>query len=248
MAKATKKASAKPKKHSSKYSKLAIVAGKELAAKKTALVRAEKALSKAQRTHQELLGEVARLDMLDRSLKALINGTEPPQNVRYVYTYPQWVWNPSYGYWYNNGTVTIGATTPAWTTSNGNFQGGQQYSNLQTGINSIQTTPSTFGTLTTSGNVTNCVNSSITVPSSLSYSSNAGSFGDNSNAFTLTSAPASSILSATQTDPTWQSLSYTNPDLTIDLSTGQTDPEAVSETEEALVGLEKEVAEVGHGG
>ena len=72
MAKATKKTPTKVKKHSSKYSKLALVAGKELAAKKTALVRAEKALAKAQKTHQELSRKVARLDMLDRSLKALI--------------------------------------------------------------------------------------------------------------------------------------------------------------------------------
>src|SRR5271167_2686527 len=140
MAKPKQKAVKTPKKRSTKYGKLAAVCTKELSAKKAALIRAEKALAKAQKTHQELLGEVARLDMLDRSLKALINGTEPPQNVRYVYTYPQWVWNPyGNGYWYNNGTVTIGVTQPTWTTSNGNFQGGQQFSNLTTGYNSVQT-------------------------------------------------------------------------------------------------------------
>jgi len=242
MAKSTKKASTKVKKHSSKYSKLALVAAKELAAKKAALVRAEKALAKATKTHQELLGEVARLDMLDRSLKALINGTEPPQNVRYVYTYPQWVWNN--GYWYNNGTVTIGATQPTWTTSNGNFQGGQTCNLTTAGYNSVATGPTTFGTLNTAGsNITNSVNSSITVPSSLSssYSLNSG-YADKSNAFTL-ATPAS----FSDSNPTWQSLSYTNPDLTVDLSTGQADPEAASETEEALVELEKAV-EVGHGG
>src|SRR5271166_1187604 len=228
MAKVAKKASAKVKQHSSKYSKLAVVAAKELAAKKTALVRAEKALAKAQKTHQELLGEVARLDMLDRSLKALINGTEPPQNVRYVYTYPQWVWNPyGNGYWYNNGTVTIGVTQPTWTTSNGNFQGGQQFSNLTTGYNSVQTGPTTFGTLNTAGsNITNSVNSSITVPSSLSYTSNSG-YSDVSNAFTLASAPvAGSLLSATQTEPSWVT---STSDFTVDLSTGQGDPEVVEE-------------------
>jgi len=33
-----------------------------------------------------ILGEVARLDMLERSLKALVEGTEPPQNVKYSTT------------------------------------------------------------------------------------------------------------------------------------------------------------------
>jgi hypothetical protein len=240
MAKERKKAPAKPKKHSSKYSKLAIVAGKELASKKTALVRAEKALAKAQKTHQELLGEVARLDMLDRSLKALINGTEPPQNVRYVYTYPQWVWNPGYGYWYNNGTVTIGQTQPSYTYTNANFQGGSQLCNLTTGYNSA---PTTFGTLTTSGsNLVNTVNSSITTPSSLSYSSNAGTFGDNSNAFTLNSAPANSILTSNGGEPSWQTLT-TTADFTVDLSTGQADPDTVVEEKP-----EEEEVEVGHGG
>ena len=89
MAKSKQKAVKTPKKRSTKYGKLAAVCAKELSAKKAALVRAEKALAKAQKQHTELLSEVARLDMLDRSLKALINGTEPPQNVRYVYTYPQ---------------------------------------------------------------------------------------------------------------------------------------------------------------
>ena len=102
-----------PKKRSTKYTKLAAVCSKELSAKKKALVLAEKRLSKAQRAHAELLAEVARLDMLDRSLRALNEGLEPPQNVRYVYTYPQWVWQPNpwqWGRWYvDSYTITCGS-------------------------------------------------------------------------------------------------------------------------------------------
>src|SRR5271169_3763647 len=120
MAKSKQKVAKTPKKRSTKYGKLAAVCSKELSAKKGALIRAEKAFAKAQKTHTELLAEVARLDMLDRSLKALINGTEPPQNVRYVYSYPQWVWH-GYSHW--NGypwTVTL-----AGQNGYANFQGGQ---------------------------------------------------------------------------------------------------------------------------
>lgn len=245
MAKVTKKAPAKVKKHSSKYSKLAIVAGKELAAKKTALVRAEKALAKAQKTHQELLGEVARLDMLDRSLKALINGTEPPQNVRYVYTYPQWVWNPNYGYWYNNGTITIGQTQPTWQTTTSNFQGGQTCNLTTAGYNSINTTPATFGTLQTSDNCfTNTVNSGPSL--STSYSVNSG-YADNSNSFTLDSAPVSgSILTTTGATPQWQSTNLTlgQADFTVDLSTGATETDEIT-MEEVLA---QSKLEVGNGG
>src|SRR5277367_2833117 len=134
MAKPKQKAVKTVKKRSTKYGKLASVCSKELSAKKAALVRAEKAFAKAAKTHTELLAEVARLDMLDRSLKALINGTEPPQNVRYVYSYPQWVWygNPYGWYWNgNNYSVNLGS-------QNGyNFQGGQ----FTNAINTI-TTPS----------------------------------------------------------------------------------------------------------
>src|SRR5260370_649129 len=90
-----KKVASKPKKKSTKYSKLLAVAAKELAARKKALVLAERKLAGAKRTHEELIADVARLDMVERSLKALVEGTEPPQNVRYIYQYPQWVWYPS---------------------------------------------------------------------------------------------------------------------------------------------------------
>ena len=103
MAKTSKATPKVAKKRLTKYSKLAAVCSKELAAKKKALVLAEKRLAKAQKTHQELLAEVARLDMLERSLKAVNEGLEPPQNVRYVYSYPQWVWYPNNG-WYWNGS------------------------------------------------------------------------------------------------------------------------------------------------
>ena len=135
MAKPKQKAVKTPKKRSTKYGKLAAVCTKELSAKKAALVRAEKALAKAQKTHTELLSEVARLDMLDRSLKALINGTEPPQNVKYVYTYPQWVWQGApYGWWWNGSgyTYTGGYTQPSYTYTNAGYQNGQNPSSTST--------------------------------------------------------------------------------------------------------------------
>lgn len=96
-----------------KYTKLAAHVTKELNVKKRALVKAEKALSRAQQTHQDLLSEVARLDMLDRSLKAVNEKTTPPQNVKYVYTYPYWVWNPGYTYTVPSYTPQSTFTTPA---------------------------------------------------------------------------------------------------------------------------------------
>src|SRR5271167_1477277 len=139
MAKPKKQASATPKKRSTKYSKLAAVCSKELAAKKKALVLAEKRLAKAQKTHQELLAEVARLDMLERSLKAVNEGLEPPQNVRYVYSYPQWVWYGNPNGWYWNGSN--------YTYTLGNYQGGSALCNANTQVfNTVTTTPSTFST------------------------------------------------------------------------------------------------------
>src|SRR5271167_349501 len=157
MAKSKQKAVKTPKKRSTKYGKLAAVCSKELSAKKAALVRAEKAFAKAAKTHTELLAEVARLDMLDRSLKALINGTEPPQNVRYVYSYPQWVWygNP-YGWYWNGNTYQVNLGS-----QNGyNFQGGQFTNAINTittpSVNTITTTEAPVGgglTTTTAGSL-----------------------------------------------------------------------------------------------
>jgi len=94
MAKPKTKQSKPKRKTSSKYGKLLAVASKELVAKKKALIQAERNLARAKQKHEELISEVARLDMVERSLRAMVEGTEPPTNVRYVYTYPQWVWWP----------------------------------------------------------------------------------------------------------------------------------------------------------
>jgi hypothetical protein len=125
------------KQRQTKYTKLALVCAKELAAKKKALVAAEKRLAKAQLTHQELLSEVARLDMLDRSLKAVNEKSQPPQNIKYVYTYPQWVWNP---YVYNPGQWTftttptyVGYNTPNTSGATGIVNGGLNGGNFQGG-------------------------------------------------------------------------------------------------------------------
>ena len=244
MAKTTKKASPKPKKVSSKYSKLAAVAAKELTAKKAALVRAEKALAKAQKSHQELLGEVARLDMLDRSLKALINGTEPPQSVRYVYTYPQWVWNPNYGYWYNNGTITIGNTYPyqtSYTTTGYNSQVTGLYQNAQTVNTGYSSGTTTLGAITsTAGNL----NSGTTT---FNCSTLGGDYTDSgTSAFTLTTPTTGALLTATNSGPTWTT--STAGDFTVDLSTGAADPEVEKEEDPLgqLVGAEITGAEDGH--
>jgi hypothetical protein len=216
MAKPKQKEVKTPKKRSTKYSKLAAVCSKELTAKKTALVRAEKAFAKAQKTHTELLAEVARLDMLDRSLKALINGTEPPQNVRYVYNYPQWVWygNPYGWYWQQPQTYCYNANT--------NFQGGQF-----TTTNAINTvsTPATYtsGALSVSSGTSSIDCSSSSGLSGLSLTncslSNAGSLSLNS------SAPSSFTMTTTN----GPSSSIGQPELTVDLSTGATEDEPKTE-------------------
>jgi hypothetical protein len=238
MAKSKLKAVKTPKKRSTKYGKLAAVCSKELAAKKAALVRAEKALAKAQRTHTELLSEVARLDMLDRSLKALINGTEAPQNVRYVYSYPQWVWygNP---YWNGNTwTLTVGSPQTSYVYNsgglvggNGNFQGGQF-----TTTNAINTcgainNASTVTYPATSGNISL---SSGTSDLSLSSSSLSGL----STTLTSTSSPSYTMTTTNGPSSSLQS------ELTIDLSTGATEEEPKAEAK----GEESVTAEVGYGG
>jgi hypothetical protein len=121
---------AKVKKKPTKYSKLMAVAGKELAAKKKALVLAERALQKAKQRHEELIAEVARLDMLERSLKSYVEGTEPPTNIRYIYNYPQWIYTPS---------ITVpNYSQPQWTygTNLGAYSVTCQNSNLTSGIQS----------------------------------------------------------------------------------------------------------------
>jgi hypothetical protein len=233
MAKTKQKEAKTPKKRSTKYGKLAAVCSKELAAKKAALVRAEKLLAKAQRTHTELLSEVARLDMLDRSLKALINGTEAPQNVRYVYSYPQWVWygNP---YW-NGNTWTLSVGSPqTYVYNSGSFQGGQFTNTINSGAINCNASTVTFPA--TSGNISLSSGSS-------DLSANCSSLGGLS--LTNSSAP-SSVLTSTSS-PSWQTFTTTNasgiqPELTVDLSTGAAEEEPKAEVEASAA------AEVGYGG
>jgi hypothetical protein len=204
MAKSTKQVPKTKKKKVTKYTKLALHASKELAGKKKALVAAEKRLAAAQKNHSELLAEVARLDMLDRSLKALIEGTEPPQNIRYVYTYPNWVWYPNQQWYpYGGSTITLNTTgsngtyqvpTTQTITSNGNFQGGC-FSNAVGVSNSGNI--STFNLATA-----NC--------------------GSSDGATGVT-------LSSTGTAPQWTTVNMTNssPEMVVDLTTGATDDEGV---------------------
>jgi len=232
MAKSKQKAVKTPKKRSTKYSKLATVCSKELAAKKTALVRAEKALAKAQKTHTELLSDVARLDMLDRSLKALINGTEPPQNVRYVYNYPQWVWygNPYGWYWQQPQTYCYNANT--------NFQGGQF--TTTNAINTIST-PVTSGALSSGALSSGALSSGALSSSSLSCDSGLSGLSltnaalSNAGSISLTSSPASSYTMTTTNAPS------AGAEMTVDLSTGasENEPEVKGEV------CEPETAEVG---
>ncbi len=234
MAKSKQKAVKTPKKRSTKYGKLAAVCSKELAAKKAALVRAEKAFAKAQKNHTELLAEVARLDMLDRSLKALINGTEPPQNVRYVYSYPQWVWygNP-YGWWWNGNTwtVNLGATSsPSYTY--GNFQGGQQQITTNA-INTITTTPSITSYTATTGNLSLANASS---GSSLALSNvSSGSSLDSVSCFN-SGGLSNAVYNTSGTLPTatFTTTSSSDPELTVDLSTGALDEAAEKSIREGI--------------
>jgi hypothetical protein len=122
---------AKNKKKVTKYSKLMLVASKELNTKKKALVAAERALQTAKQRHEDLIAEVARLDMVERSLKALVEGTEPPTNVRYVYNYPQWVWQ--YQTPYSPGYTT----SPGYTITCQNSQITGASSNFQNGGNLV---------------------------------------------------------------------------------------------------------------
>ena len=239
MAKPKQKAVKTPKKRSTKYGKLAAVCSKELSAKKSALVKAEKSLAKAQQSHSTLLAEVARLDMLDRSLKALINGTEPPQNVRYVYTYPQWVW---YGNgWYGNGypwTVTLGNNTLG--NNYGNFQCGQytipSVNTINTTIGDAPVITTTAGALmsdassgtiyttATSGNMMMCNNANLGNNVSLT----SGSAGLSSTSFTTTNGPNGA-------------------ELTVDLSTGAVD-DSLTHEEADEEPADKQALPAGYGG
>jgi hypothetical protein len=241
MAKSKQKAVKTPKKRSTKYGKLAAVCAKELSAKKAALVRAEKALAKAQKTHTELLSEVARLDMLDRSLKALINGTEPPQNVRYVYTYPQWVWqgNP-YGWWWNGSgyTLTMGQTQPSYTYTNAGYQNGQNSQFVNT-INTVAgdapVITTTSGGLTTGTTAFTCNSGSSLV----GYNSSGISL-DNSNGSIPSSFTFNNVQSSIPSGPSGTA------DLTVDLSTGAPEEDKdVDVTEKEVLAVAEKV---GHGG
>jgi hypothetical protein len=156
------------------YKKTAEHCSKQLADTKKALVKAEKQLAKAQQTHQELLSEVARLDMLDRSLKAVNDKTQPPQNIKYVYTYPQWVWNP-YTYTIPNSGQWTFTTQPTWVGYNtpntsggtgivngglngGNFQGGSLLTS-----NGTYQSPTVTCTLANAGDAFTFTNSSLPI-------------------------------------------------------------------------------------
>jgi hypothetical protein len=221
MAKPKQKVAKTPKKRSTKYGKLAAVCSKELVGKKAALVRAEKALAKAQRTHTELLSEVARLDMLDRSLKALINGTEAPQNVRYVYSYPQWVWygNP-YGWWWNGNTwqVNLGS-------QNGyNFQGGQCINTINTVPNQTITTTAPLGSgLTTTTGALNFTSGSTLY--NVNCSNVNSNLADSSSGVSLTASSSPSWQTFTTSNASGTLVASNAGEITVDLSTGVLDIE-----------------------
>ena len=211
-----KKIAAKSKAKTNKYTKLMAAASKELADKKKFLVKAEKTLAKATKAHSELLAEVARLDMLERSLKALVEGTEPPQNVKYTYTYPQWVWyypsqwwypcQPNTGYYYpwtvtlnTGGTNYNGITTNTLQGTSGQYSLGNLGSSGTFQTSGLCTTTATntvdIGTLTT--NTTPCGTDQVVANSS------------GVNCWTTTTAQAQA-------------------DLVIDLSTGASEEEPIA--------------------
>jgi hypothetical protein len=256
MAKAKQQASKTPKKRSTKYSKLAAVCSKELAAKKKALVLAEKRLAKAQKTHTDLLSEVARLDMLDRSLRAVNEGLEPPQNVKYVYTYPQWVWNPYPNQWWyptytypGTYTVTLGATNLQTTPT--------VYNNGGVTLGNIQATSGQFNCTTTGVNAVN----TVTTTGCSDYNSSSGLISNdsgisgqlltcsNSGGLAWQSAPALSggdTVSFTNSVPATVT---STADLVVDLSTGATaDGECDGYCEPACEKCAVEAEPVGHGG
>lgn len=195
-----------------KYTKLAAHCSKELNAKKKALVAAEKRLAKAQQSHQDLLSEVARLDMLDRCLRAVNEKTTPPQNIKYVYTYPYWVWNPGYVTYTVPNTVP-NYTQPQWTfTNTPNLQGGSLLTNTQVGYNS-QYQNGTITCTLNSGTVG--VNNGTGVTLSTTGS---GGIADVSNNVCLTGTNTGEAV--TQTSGVFQTTTtYENGDVIVDLTT-----------------------------
>jgi hypothetical protein len=155
--------------------------------------------------------------------------------VRYVYTYPQWVWqgNP-YGWWWNgNGyTYTGGLTQPSYTYTNAGYQNGQF------NVNTINTVAGDAPVLTTTSGMTTGL-STVTCNASNSL------IGYNSSGISLDnsgSIPSSFTFNNVQSSiPSGPSGTA---DLTVDLSTGAT--EEVAEVKEPEV--EEAVAKVGHGG
>jgi hypothetical protein len=222
-----KKIASKSKTKGSKYTKLMAAASKELADKKKTLAKAEKDLAAATKNHAELLQETARLDMLERSLKALVDGTEPPTNVKYVYTYPPHYGNPyggwwggnPYGWWWNGGTWTLSTTAVPqnqnyYTYTNANIQQSGQFTTTNA-TNTINTVTSGAFPSSSSGAVLNTLNSGW-------VNSDAGSL---STAVCNSSSPSA----YTMTTP---NLSEFQAELTVDLSTGVTDDEAKTSVEE----------------
>ena len=191
------------RKTSSKYGKLLAVAAKELLVRKKALIQAERNLARAKQKHEELISEVARLDMVERSLRAMVEGTEPPTNIKYVYQYPQWVWYPyqqyvyttppqsGNGYWYNgtwqSAPVTFTSTcqnlmnaagnTTIYTTNNA---GSVDASNLTSGSNFVNDAGLTL--------------TSTACGSSLSSVSSGASLNTLVNNVNFTNAPSSDAL------------------------------------------------------
>ncbi len=220
----SKKSTPKTKKvRATKYTKLAVHVTKELNAKKKALVAAEKRLGKAQETHQELLSEVARLDMLDRSLKAVNEKTTPPQNIKYVYTYPQWVWNPGY-------TYTVPNYQPQWTFTN--------VPNLPNG-GTFLTNGSAVGGDSQNGTTGGVYNSTVTC--TLSNSGPGGIVTSNNDSLptlngvnTGLSGGQTAMLASSLVAPWESSTSYENGTMVVDLTT-HAEPETEADITAELV-------------
>lgn len=175
------------------YKKTLARASKELADKKKALVQAERKLAAAKKSHEGLVAEVARLDMVERSLRAMVDGTEPPTNIKYVYTYPQWVWYPSQPYIYY--------TYPQWQ-YNGSLGGTVVHTSLPGSTSTWNSVPSTI-------TFTSCNTESLTGNSSLSA---LGTTCSNVSSLTASAASPSTLYYALRAD-------QSDDGLIVDLST-----------------------------